>query len=228
MVPRPPEPTRTARFDALVLRLRTRRGAHLAVVVLRLLLGFAFLPAGIKKVLGQPFTDPDRVGPFHDFLRAFHDTGGFYRFVGVVQLVAATLLLTQRHATLGAAIALPVVTAIVALCWSTHVVPTAIVATLMWCGISVLLLWDRRPRLLIGGDRDVDDEPTPRVDEGLWSRCGAAILVLYLALTALSGEVYRPRRIELDRPQFYLLVALPLLPLVTWILERRRRVIPSS
>ena len=45
------------------------------------------------------------------------------------------------------------------------------------------------------------------VEANLWtgigrarSGCGAAIVGLYLALTALAGEVYRPRRIELDRP----------------------------
>lgn len=87
---------------ALVDDARTRRWAHLVVVNLRLVLGFAFLPAGLKKVLGQPFTDADKQGAFHDFLRAFHDTGAFYRFVGVLQLVTAALLLTQRWATLGA------------------------------------------------------------------------------------------------------------------------------
>ncbi len=210
---------------ALVDEARTRRWAHLLVVNLRLLLGFAFLPAGLKKVLGQPFTDADKPGAFHDFLRAFHDTGAFYRFVGVLQLVTAALLLTQLRATLGAFLALPIITAIVALCWSTHVVPTAIVATLMWCGTALLVLWDERAWR--GGASSPEDQAgvtsVAPVDVRLWAACGGAIFLLYLLLTVVAGEVYRPRRIDPRAPAFYLLAAMPLLPIATWVVERRRR-----
>ncbi len=210
---------------AVIAAARRRRWAHLLVVNLRILLGFAFLPAGTKKVLGQPFTDADKQGPFHDFLDAFFATGIFYRLVGVLQLVAAVLLLTQLRATLGAWLALPVITAIVALCWSTGVIPTAVVATLMWCGALALVLWDVRAWRAVVGACDVPlPSPDPwLVDERLWAACGAAIVVVYAALTGLAGEVYRPRRIELDRPAFYVLAALPLLPIATWVAERRRR-----
>ena len=126
----------------LVNAARRQAWMHGVVIVLRYLIGFAFLPAGLKKVLGQPFTDPANSGRFHDFLHAFHATGGFYRFVGVVQLTAAALLLTQRFALLGALLALPVITAIAAFCWSTGVVPTAVVATLMMLGTAALVVWD--------------------------------------------------------------------------------------
>ena len=109
------------------------------MVNLRIVLGFAFLPAGLKKVLGQPFTDPDVVGVFHDYLRAFHATGGFYRFVGAVQIAVALLLMTQRFASLGALLALVVFTAIAALCWSTGAWFTAVMVTLMKAGAGVLL-----------------------------------------------------------------------------------------
>src|SRR5690349_14630379 len=110
-------------FETLLARARRTRWTSVVVVVLRLLIGFALLPAGLKKVLHQPFTDAARTGRFHDFLDAFHATGGFYQFVGVVQLTAAVLLLTQRFALLGAVLALPVVTAIMVFCWSTAVYP---------------------------------------------------------------------------------------------------------
>lgn len=197
----------------LVDAARRQPWLHGAVIVLRYLIGFAFLPAGLKKVLGQPFTDPANSGRFHDFLHAFHATGGFYRFVGVVQLTAATLLLTQRFALAGALIMLPVITAITAFCWSTGVVPTAVVATLMMLGTAALVMWDLpawRPAV------------EAREPAGPWALAGAAILVLYLGATAINGAIYRPRGVELDRPAFYLLVAVPMIPLVTWIMVRRR------
>jgi uncharacterized membrane protein YphA (DoxX/SURF4 family) len=192
---------------------RTRL-AHLAVANLRILLGFAFLPAGLKKVLGEPFTDPANTGAFHEFLHAFHATGWFYGFVGAVQLLAAGLLLTQRHAQAGALIALPVLAAITAFCWSTKVYPTASVVTLMLAGNLALIAWHRA-------------EPPPParapIAWHLWERCGAAILILYLAATAAAGEVYRPEGVELDTASFYLLPALALLPAFTWLLDHRTR-----
>jgi uncharacterized membrane protein YphA (DoxX/SURF4 family) len=190
-------------------RARAARWLNLAVVNLRLLVGFAFVPAGLKKVLGQPFTDPGNSGPFHDFLHAFHATGAFYRFVGVLQLTAALLLMTQRWARLGTWIALPIITAIMVFCWSTNVVPTAIVATLLFAGVVSLAAWDARPG-------------PPRVVLEVWQVCGVAIVALYLGACALTGQVYRPRGAAWDEPAYYALVAMPFLPITAWLVERRR------
>jgi uncharacterized membrane protein YphA (DoxX/SURF4 family) len=203
-----------------VLALWQRRWANLCVVNLRFLIGFAFLPAGLKKVLAEPFTAAENVGAFHEFLRAFHATGFFYRFVGAVQLLAALLLLSQRFAALGAALVLPLLTAIVALCWSTGVYPTATVVTLMLLGTLALLAWEL-PRFSVSvGDALAAGQP--RHDVGAWRACGLGIVLLYLAACALSGDVYRPRGAEWNRPAFYLLIAIAVSPLVTLALERRR------
>ena len=37
------------------------------------------------------------------------------------------------------------------------------------------------------------------------------------------GEVYRPRKPQPDSPAYFVMPALPLLPLATWLIERRRR-----
>jgi hypothetical protein len=200
-------------FARLVQAAHRQPALRGAVILLRYLIGFAFLPAGLKKVLGQPFTDPGNSGRFHDFLHAFHATGGFYRFVGAMQLLIAALLLTQRFALAGALLALPVLTAITVFCWSTAVYPTATVATLMMLGTVALVMWDlERWRGAIA----------PAEPVGPWVIAGVAILATYLTATALNGAIYRPRGVELDNPAFYLLIAVPLSPVVTLIPVRRR------
>ncbi len=227
----------------LIQRLRGKRWANLLAVNVRILIGFAFIPAGLQKVLGQPFTDPGNTGLFHDFLHAFHATGGFYRFVGIVQLTAAVLLMTQRFATLGALMTLPVLSAIVVFCWSTSAgVPTMTVTALMLLATLALLLWDeKRLRVLVspspfdeanGGHAHAvameapaavpTPVPAPVIDMQLWQRCGLAILVLYFAVSAWSGGVYRPRGVELDNPAFYLLPAIAVLPIITLVVDQRR------
>lgn len=191
---------------------------HLVVVNLRILVGFAFVPAGLKKVTRQPFTDPDNHGPFHDFLHAFHATGFFYQFVGILQLTAALLLFSQRWARTGALLALPIITAIMVFCWSTRVFPTATVATLIFLGIVALLLWDHpQPR------------PAP-FDLRPWQVCGAVILALYGAACLISGEVYRPRGGSERGVPFVLLSLIPLAPIATLVVARVRRArdAPSS
>lgn len=209
-----------------MLALPRRRWAQLGVVQLRLLLGFAFIPAGLKKVLGQPFTAPENTGAFHEFLHAFHATGFFYRFVGAVQLAAALLLFSQRFAGSGALLLLPVLTAILVFCWSTGVYPTAIVVTLMYLATLGLLLWEhpRALRRLISTGRleaGAPLYPTRLYDERLWQLCGLCIVSLYSAACVTSGEIYRPRGADWDSSAFYFLLLIPLCPVVTLAIERR-------
>lgn len=213
------------RLEAWIDRRRATRWANLVVVNLRIAIGFAFVPAGMRKVLGLPFTEPDHRGLFHDFLHAFLATDGFYRFVGATQLCAALLLMTQRFATLGAAVALPIATAIMAFCWSTARAPTVIVTTLMVLGLIGLLVWDLRAWRGVLDERAPSPRPAvaPPIDRGLWTWCGVAVLATYVGLCLALGEVYRPRRPTPDSAAFYVLPALALMPVVTYLLERRRR-----
>lgn len=208
-------------------RLRTRRGSHLFVANLRILLGFAFLPAGLKKVLNQPFTEPQNVGAFHEFLHAFYATGFFYQFVGSVQLLIAVLLMTQTFATLGSLMALPVITSISVFCWSTGVIPTAVVTTLMLGGNLVLIAWDVDRWLpIIDPDfvaAPAMTETASPIDPSLWRACGAAVLGVYGLACILHGGVYRPRGLDLGEPAFYVLPLIALFPVVTLIVEQGRR-----
>lgn len=214
----------------LIDRFRTRRWSHLFIANLRILLGFAFLPAGLKKVLHQPFTDPQNTGTFHEFLHAFYATGAFYQFVGVVQLLLAVLLMTQTFALLGSLMTLPVIACIVVFCWSTGVVPTAVVTTLMLCATLVLIAWDvdRWLPVFLPDFVQLVREPAaaqsePLIDLPLWRACGAGILVFYGLTCLLYGGVYRPKGLDLGEPAFYALPLIALFPAVTWIVEQRRR-----
>ena len=185
-----------------------------------MLIGFAFIPAGLKKLLGQPFTAPANTGVFHDFLHAFHSTGLFYQFVGALQLTAAVVLITQRHATLGAVLIAPILIAIFVFSWSTGVVPTAIVVTLMSVGLLALLLWDiQQWKMLLGLTTPAPPVIPPVVTMRLWDRCGWLILFLYFGNTAITGQVYRPMGADWSNPSFIVLVLIAILPVATFALD---------
>jgi hypothetical protein len=209
-------------IGALLARARGARWANLCIIQLRFLLGFAFLPAGLKKVLGEPFTDPHNTGPFHELLHAFHATGGFYRFVGGVQLAIAVLLLTQRFAAAGAVLALPVTSAILVFCWSTLAIPspTVVVVTLMLAGVVVLVVWDLDRWTRLGAL--AVETPRPELSRA-WQLCGVAILAVYLGACLATGEVYRPRGVRPDDARFYVFPVIVLLPVVAYFVDRRAR-----
>jgi hypothetical protein len=209
-------------MESWLARLRRARWANLCVVNLRILIGFAFLPAALKKLLDQPFTDPGNTGPFHDFLHAFHATGWFYQFVGALQLVAAALLCSQRLALAGALVALPILTAIAAFCWSTRVIPTATVATLMWLGTAALVVWDLERWRGVVADPAAPPSP-PVIELRRWQWCGLAIFVLYAGACIAHGGIYRPRGLSLGDPAFYVLPAIALLPVIALVRELRAR-----
>ena len=196
-------------LEERIARAHECRGIYISTIVLRMMIGFAFIPAGLKKLLGQPFTDPANTGVFR-----------FYQFVGVLQLTAAVLLITQRHATLGAALAAPILVAILVFCWSTGVVPTAIVVTLMSLGLLALILWDiQRWKALLGTTAPAPPTAHPVVNMRLWSRCGWLILLLYFGNTAITGQVYRPMGVEWSNPSFIVLLIIAVLPVVTFVLD---------
>ena len=61
------------------------------------------------------------------------------------------------------------------------------------------------------------------IDMRMWTRCGIAMLVLYLGSAVIRGGVYRPRGLDLDNPYFYVMPAVMLLPIATFVIEQRRR-----
>ncbi|SOC80700.1 hypothetical protein SAMN06296241_2256 [Salinimicrobium sediminis] len=115
---------------------------NLLLVNLRYMIGLGFLPSGMIKVLDKPFTRVENVGVFYDFLDALYTTGIYYNMIGLMQVIAAILLITQRFATLGSFLFLPIIFNITVLTISTIGSLTPLIALLMLLGIIFLLLWD--------------------------------------------------------------------------------------
>lgn len=123
-------------------KLRTNRFLNIIVINLRYIIGLGFLPSGVVKIMDRPFTLPENQGIFVDYLDALYTTGYYYNMIGVMQVLAAILLITQRFSTLGAFLFLPIIYNIAVLTLSTIGSLTPIIACLMLLGVIFLLLWD--------------------------------------------------------------------------------------
>lgn len=112
------------------------------VMMTRILIGFAFIPSGLKKVLGLRFTTLPLDNPIGFFFEAMFRTGFYWNFLGLMQMLAAYLLMTQRFATIGAVIFFPLIINICLITIAMQFTGTWLITLLMTLACLMLLLWD--------------------------------------------------------------------------------------
>lgn len=110
-------------------------------VFCRIALALGFIPSGIVKLTGERFTALPANHPLGHYFDALFQTGYYYTFIGVAQLVIALLLLIPRTALLGAILYFPTILNIVILAYATRFEGTRI-TTFMLLANVYLLWWD--------------------------------------------------------------------------------------
>ena len=124
--------------------LTTRPLLRVFTIGVRVTLAAAFVPSGLVKILGQPFTTLPESDPVGHFFAGFFSAHGYYRFIGIAQWLAASLLLIPRTASLGAFLYLPIILNIFAI---TMAIGPAFASTRAITGAMLLanlylLVWD--------------------------------------------------------------------------------------
>jgi len=108
----------------------------------RILLSFAFVPSGLKKLLGERFTILGVDNPVGFFFEALYQTGWYWNFLGFMQLLVAILLLIPKTTFLAALMYLPIIINILVIVIAMHFRGTPIIAGLMLIANIYLLFWD--------------------------------------------------------------------------------------
>lgn len=108
----------------------------------RILLSLAFVPSGLKKLLGERFTILGLDSPVGFFFEALYQTGYYWNFLGFMQLLTAVLLLIPKTTTLGAIIYLPIIINIFIIVVAMNFTGTPYIAGLMLLANLYLLFWD--------------------------------------------------------------------------------------
>ncbi|AWM33296.1 hypothetical protein [Hymenobacter nivis] len=155
---------------------------QLAIVYTRYLLGAAFVFASVVKIEGHRFMRlSGAAAPIHSpehFFETLYQSGLYWQFLGGVQCLAGFLLLTQRFATLGALLFLPIMANIFVITLSYNFAGTPIITGLMLLANGLLLAWDWLTLRVLVGRPALPPAPGPQAR--LWEVVG---LVLF-AITA--------------------------------------------
>jgi len=149
--------TLNTELERVYAELRRNQWLRYFAVFCRIALAFGFLPSGFVKVTGERFTALPSNHPLGHYFDALYQTGYYYTFIGVGQLITALLLLIPRTALLGAIFYFPIILNICVLTYAVRFEGTRI-ATLMLLANLFLLAWDyqRLKEILPFGRRDGD------------------------------------------------------------------------
>jgi uncharacterized membrane protein YphA (DoxX/SURF4 family) len=127
------------------LHLQAKRNVWLRyfAVFNRITLAIGFVIAGTVKIMGERFASGLTVNhPMGHYLEALYHTGYYYPFIGVVQVLAALLLLLPRTATLGALLYFPIIANIWVLSLAVRFEGSLVSSSLMMLANLYLLCWD--------------------------------------------------------------------------------------
>ncbi|WP_288445656.1 DoxX family membrane protein [uncultured Chryseobacterium sp.] len=174
-------------------QLRTDSISQWIIIHLRYLVGSAFFPSGLIKLMGERFTRISTDHPIGYFFEALYQSGFYWNFLGLAQVTAGILLMTQRFATLGALMFLAILSNIWLITLSLSFAGTWIITSLMMVAVVILVIWDKHKLLpLFNYNKAIMVQEYPDPDSQ-WGIAGVVYSISFIALfmlNPLKGEAY--------------------------------------
>jgi len=131
------------KFEQFYFTIKSNRWYWLFSIFCRFSLAFGFFAAGMVKILGERFASGlSAIHPMGSYLEALHHTGYYYTFIGIVQVIAAVLLLIHRTVLLGALLYFPIVLNICILSFAVRFEGSLVTSPLMVLANLFLLVWN--------------------------------------------------------------------------------------
>ena len=132
----------SGRFNHVYYDAKGNKWFHYFAIFCRIMLALGFFISGVVKVKGERFASGLSVNnPMGHYLEALHQTGYYYTFIGISQLLIAILLLIPRTALLGALMYFPIILNICILTYAVRFEGTRM-TTIMLLANTYLLCWD--------------------------------------------------------------------------------------
>jgi hypothetical protein len=140
-------PGSTPSFVRAALRALHRRSRgsallHRLAVGSRVLLCVGFLPTGMVKLLGRPFTRMGPETPVGLFFHAMHQTGIYWQFLGATQVLAAVLVVIPATRHLGALLFFPILVNIALITIGVGFGGTVYITVPMCLAALLLVCWE--------------------------------------------------------------------------------------
>ncbi|WP_417610913.1 DoxX family protein [Owenweeksia hongkongensis] len=199
-----------SKFDQFYIKIKSNRWYWLFSIFCRVGLAYAFLFAGLVKIIGEKFASGlSELHPMGAYLTALHNTGYYYTFIGIAQVTAAILLLIPRTVALGALLYFPIILNIWLVSFALRFEGSFLTSPLMVLANLFLLVWnyDRLKYLLPYSqfsNREIFQKPKKYdMKFPVWFFAGVLASVVLIFLLARYGYDVMPRNTLSDcRTQF--------------------------
>jgi hypothetical protein len=170
-------------------------------IYLRYLIGAGFVIAafGMGKFSGQellisaPGQSIEKLEPLQQFFKVMATSGLYWNFIGITQVIAGGLLMTQRFAKLGAVIFFPLILNIFVITISYNFKGTPVVTGLMLLATIFLLMWDLDSLQFIfrtaRSDNFFKSSVLSVMIHPLWTATGVIMLIMIITMALLKVSV---------------------------------------
>jgi hypothetical protein len=159
------------------------------------MVGTAFVYASIPKVCGRRFFYSEDivntpVGDVAHFFEILYQAGPYWRFLGLTQLIAGLLLLTQRFGKLSSCLSAAVVSNIlmISLSFNDFRAQTPMVAWLLFWAVITLLIWEWNELRILVNLRPIDDSVKRCEADYGWELIGVAAFCTISACSYIQGD----------------------------------------
>ena len=197
-------------FNRFHSHAKENRWLWLFNIFCRVALAAGFIPSGMVKIIGERFASGvDANHPMGHYLEALHTTGYYYTFIGVVQVLAALLLLIPRTTTLGAFLYFPIILNICILSFAVRFDGSLFTAPLMVLANLYVLGWNyEKWKFILPFNRPTTDatawetRPTSNKFPTAFFAGVFAIVVLFVAVVPRLYSVMPRNSLAKCRAQF--------------------------
>lgn len=129
-------------LEEYYIKIKQNRWHWIFSIFCRFLLAYAFIVAGMVKILGERFASGlSELHPMGAYLEALHHTGYYYTFIGIAQVIAGVFLLIPSTVLLGALLYLPIIVNIWILSFAVRFEGSFVTSPLMVLANLYILAW---------------------------------------------------------------------------------------
>ncbi|MTI21790.1 hypothetical protein E1176_12230 [Fulvivirga sp. RKSG066] len=162
------------------------------IIYTRYLIGNAFVFASLIKIKGYRFTsESGELNPINSawhFFETLYQSGLYWQFIGVGQLIAGFLLMTQRYSKLGALIYLPIISNIFVITLSYYFAYTPVITGLMLLANLLLIIWEWNELKIIVNLQPSIDKTERLEKDKIWQIIGLILFALTFTYRAFIDD----------------------------------------
>lgn len=182
----------TELIEKFIFRLKVLKRFQIFTILVRYLLGAAFVWASILKIKGIRFApEPGENIPIDSlshFLEALYSFGFYWHFIGWGQLIAGFLLMSQAFSTLGAVVYFPIMLNVFIITIYFQSPEILTITSLMLLANIYLLFWDwnRLKFIVLDNPGGYVDQATQFSRQKIWAYIGVLLCIVILVLRIIS------------------------------------------